>query len=57
MNWALSNPQRDVSMGRQTLPRQEKQDNRSHGQNQKLAQFEDGVRKLLHKGLFSTLMK
>ena len=53
----LRNPQRDVSMGQQNLPRQEKQDNRSHGQNQKLAQFEDGVRKLLHKDLFSTLMK
>ena len=57
MNWALSNPQRDVSMGRQTLPRQEKQDNRSHGQNQEVAQVEDGIRKLLHKDLFSTLMK
>ncbi|WP_262404945.1 hypothetical protein [Streptococcus cristatus] len=44
-------------MGQQNLPRQEKQDNRSHGQNQEVAQFEDGVRKLLHKGLFSTLMK
>lgn len=53
----LSNSQRDVSMGQQNLPRQEKQDNRSHGQNQEVAQFEDGVRKLLHKGLFSTLMK
>lgn len=44
-------------MGQQNLPRQEKQDNRIHGQNQNLAQFEDDVRKLLHKGLFSILMK
>ena len=44
-------------MGQQNLPRQEKQGNRSHGQNQEVAQVEDGIRKLLHEDLTSTLTK
>ena len=44
-------------MGQQNLPRQEKQGNRSHDQNQEIAQIENNVKKLPHKELPSALMK